>query len=821
VPVYPNEVGLAEGGYLCETNADTNGHVALLEVNMNAEGDYYLEVNGGRLWIQGDMILSKGTESIIDPNTQRGHLGMHSGTLLVTEGDMEIARYGTGDVNMTGGLIDVENTLYVPKLSGFGHIQLDGGTILAGELSINPVRGTADIRGGKFVLEGDAMATIRTYVESGILSAYSGSGQVVYDYNETNLGKTTVRSERCAASDLNSDCAVDSLDLCIFARNWLASCGEPAECNGADIYPETGDGIVDGRDYALLAGDWEGMYIWPGPPSPPGHYAGHRLYEDGNFAIWYDNAVNKVYRDVNESPVPEYDANCVLIKAAKNEYEPFQLVITPSEAWQGVQLEFSDLAGAGTIAKENFSYYRVEYVDVNQTTQKLGIGRLGWTPDPLPPEPNSELKSTQNNPFWICLYIPEDANAGMYTGRIDIRRDGVVIEPNVAIEVEVWDFNIPSGRSLSIHGLLGDSLRLGGYVKRNVAVLENIAEHRFSSTFGPDILMTIDREANLVTIDTNTFDVMGQYCIDELGFNSIRFPCTDFLAHDGSHKWPADANWRGIPYFSDEVNNVLDPEFVDLYSQMITQVSQHLKSKGWLKYAFVKIVDELDGDDSIEKTAKVMELIKGIDPNIKTSWTGSTVPERLWDCVSYWVVHSDDYDAGVHQARQAAGDDFLIYNNAVMLIDYHYMRVRSFYWYMWSHKPRYVGNYFWGLNKWKDHNAPWEDPMQAFPKFNGEGCLLYPARDANEDPIVNSIRWELFRESLEDYEYLLILEELIEHGGEPNEIAQGEAALARVTDVVWDKPRVNPAINEPYTKDELLLYDVRKELAEAIVKLKN
>jgi len=39
----------------------------------------------------------------------------------------------------------------------------------------------------------------------------------------------------------------------------------------------------------------------------------------------------------------------------------------------------------------------------------------------------------------------------------------------------------------------------------------------------------------------------------------------------------------------------------------------------------------------------------------------------------------------------------------------------------------------------------------------GMGCLFYPADDWS---IVNSIRWELLRETFEDYEYLYLLDSL-------------------------------------------------------------
>ena len=44
------------------------------------------------------------------------------------------------------------------------------------------------------------------------------------------------------------------------------------------------------------------------------------------------------------------------------------------------------------------------------------------------------------------------------------------------------------------------------------------------------------------------------------------------------------------------------------------------------------------------------------------------------------------------------------------------------------------------------------------PIYNGEGTIVYPARPAGYDGIVPSLRLKALRDSIEDYEYLAILE---------------------------------------------------------------
>jgi len=60
------------------------------------------------------------------------------------------------------------------------------------------------------------------------LTGYGGKGTVLYDYDITNSGATTITATACArpVGDLNRDCVVDFLDFAIAASNWLVdTCG--------------------------------------------------------------------------------------------------------------------------------------------------------------------------------------------------------------------------------------------------------------------------------------------------------------------------------------------------------------------------------------------------------------------------------------------------------------------------------------------------------------------------------------------------------------------------------------------------------------------
>jgi len=69
---------------------------------------------------------------------------------------------------------------------------------------------------------------------------------------------------------------------------------------------------------------------------------------------------------------------------------------------------------------------------------------------------------------------------------------------------------------------------------------------------------------------------------------------------------------------------------------------------------------------------------------------------------------------------------------------------------------------------WDHVDDPWSDPKTynlrkqeaKGPIFNGEGSLVYPACEAGYDGIAPSLRLKALRDSIEDYEYLAMLQRL-------------------------------------------------------------
>ncbi|MBI2299396.1 MAG: DUF4091 domain-containing protein [Armatimonadetes bacterium] len=62
---------------------------------------------------------------------------------------------------------------------------------------------------------------------------------------------------------------------------------------------------------------------------------------------------------------------------------------------------------------------------------------------------------------------------------------------------------------------------------------------------------------------------------------------------------------------------------------------------------------------------------------------------------------------------------------------------------------------WWAVSKWR--TDPWIEPNQ-YELQNGGGCFLYPTPGRKGRPI-DSVRWELYRQGVEDYDVLTLVRE--------------------------------------------------------------
>lgn len=166
-----------------------------------------------------------------------------------------------GILDIDGGTVNVSQQFGLGWNGGTGYVNVrDGGVLNLNRMDgVNSIKGASilNVESGYIVINGDRTNEVGNYVSAGKIVAYGGAGRVLYDYNATHHGKTTIQAFEPVDGDINRDGGVDIGDLAMLASDWLVSdCDSPANFDPWCL--------VNYRDFAVLASNWLGgiMTTW-------------------------------------------------------------------------------------------------------------------------------------------------------------------------------------------------------------------------------------------------------------------------------------------------------------------------------------------------------------------------------------------------------------------------------------------------------------------------------------------------------------------------------------------------------------------------------
>lgn len=337
-----------------------------------------------------------------------------------------------------------------------------------------------------------------------------------------------------------------------------------------------------------------------------------------------------------------------------------------------------------------------------------------------------------------------------------------------------------------------------------------------------------------VNVDFSEFDIAAHKYLDEMGMNNFVLHLQGMGSGTfHSHSYGSFAGYRQGT-----------PEYMKLWGSYVRQVQDHLEEKGWLDKCYVYWFDEPEPKD-YPFVIEGMKLLKQVAPKLTRMLTEQPEPE-LYGYVDLWVLILNAFDEVRVKEREAAGEECHWYictepkaPYVTAFIDHPAIEHRLWFW--MTHKYGLQGCLIWQSNYWTsplvypepEIQNPWTDPMSYVSGYglpvghvgywgNGDGRFLYPPnRDVNNDKSkyitgpINSIRWEMFREGIEDWEYFHLLSSLVAEAkqrGLPQATwAEGELLLSVPESIVKDLTH--------YTSEPLDLYAHRQKMAAAIERL--
>ena len=497
-------------------------------------------------------------------------------------------------------------------------------------------------------------------------------------------------------------------------------------------------------------------------------------------AVWTCNPMVKVFQD---EPLPgRANLTDARIEACRNEYEPIQLCITSYDYQGPITVELSPLvhsSGQQTITSLDSRF--VGYVPLHQeseVTHFRGMELPAMFPDPLILDDQVTLEPRQTQPVWITVKVPKDALPGDYQGDITVVTAGGRV--STQLNVKVHPMVIPDQINFWLGGwggehyqseelgLESDSPEYFAFLKHT---LVNRFEHRSRTYSDVRVWSALD----LVKVTWKD----GQYAYDyhlwdkfislveQTYRGQFRVICASFGANRAPNRAGLVFNARILnPDGSINEEKSFDhvfpdePGYLEFIEDFFVNMQDHLRQKGWLENVYFKVKDETNVGKQLEHFRVVASHIKKVAPDIRLDATIGFPHMFEEDYIDLPIGDSEFFRKHPDLFQQEAnkGREVWFYGGVGSIDTFSTLHERRVGWlgYRYDLKGYHRWAYAWIRNAWD--NADLTTPRRTPGKIISAGRDFVVYLDEERGVLVDSMRWEILRETQEDYELLLMAE---------------------------------------------------------------
>ena len=498
--------------------------------------------------------------------------------------------------------------------------------------------------------------------------------------------------------------------------------------------------------------------------------------------VWVTDAMAKVHTD--DPPGTQHVVN---ISAARNEFESFQVHVQAASNTIQFGVAVTDFVNPKTHDRiptaTNVFVSREAYLNITQVSDLNG--RLGVTPDPLVPtvdpylhEPRNAfpeaIPPTETRSAWIDVLVPANAVSGFYVAKV-IVTDGATVIAKLPVRLKVWSFTLPSTASLhTAFGLSWNGMCVQAYGSY------------YSCSQYPGSGGTNDGGVEQTHIAEATYFLDHRVSLSDVVYYGP--PIGTWQHFDGLYG-PLLNGTAGTLLSGAGLTNLRYTVSAPLKSKTIQDWVTHFTSNGWLPQLFDYTCDEPPNGCSWSKAYSDSKTIHNGSPAMKTEITtniDSATKHNLLDVLNILSPVVDAMEPRGGQNQRSAYDSWLAGSNKHLwwyqscdehescsngypggtestwpsyMVDATSTRNRVFQWLAFLDRIEaelyYETDYCW-VSNCNGTTDPWQS-IYAFGG-NGDGTLFYPgtpARIGGTTPVsVASIRLNLIRDGMEDFEYL-------------------------------------------------------------------
>jgi hypothetical protein len=383
-----------------------------------------------------------------------------------------------------------------------------------------------------------------------------------------------------------------------------------------------------------------------------------------------------------------------------------------------------------------------------------------------------DVKPLGTQGVWVDLFVPMDAAAGQYAGKITVNADGAR-PAEVAIALRVWDFALPAESHLRWRIGYNESLASGNGVpfdRHTAKVGQEFLDleldfyrlcraHRITpTTHYTSPLPDSTGKGEDLEIDWASYDRrFGRYLDgtafdDGIPVNIFSLPVNP-QSYDG---WPSSTRYTAR---ADLVS----------FKKALALTVAHWDKMGWdLGNSFVYVADE-PSRSRYEIIKDHCRVIDEVDPRIHRTVAlyksfgenGPNVVAEFRPFISHWEVAGDYMNRPALDGLQARGDWVGIYQGSEPFeggeaLDGDGLSLVTWPWIAWMYGLDTL--FIYNSTEW---NTPdiWTQAYNHGWITNSQGVLFYPGLKVGVKRALPCIRLKQMRIGMQDYEYMWLLKE--------------------------------------------------------------
>ncbi|WP_371164167.1 glycoside hydrolase domain-containing protein [Buchananella felis] len=456
-----------------------------------------------------------------------------------------------------------------------------------------------------------------------------------------------------------------------------------------------------------------------------------------------------------------------------------QLVVTPQKDVAKLQVEVSALKQAehdlGQIVQVRYPLY---IPDLNNPGQLVA--------DPLSSENTIEVGANYNQPVWFTVRMPENAKEGTYRATVQVKADDKLVA-SYPLEVTVPKAKLrpvakrPFILDMWFHpDAVADYNELQPWSDAHFAAL--VPYWKEQAEAGQDVLdLAVVEDPWLVQLNTGTIHAQTAFpyrSTVEWKFDgtswSFDYTVFDRLVTEARsngigkriHAFaPLQFQSRDRLYYLDTTTGkhvsvsmgITDQRYRAAWVAFLRDFKRHLIQQGWFDDTSLAFDEQ-----PAARMEQAFSFIKEADPawEPKIALAANTLAEAdLANFISFNYTFLDQVSQDLIERRRRAGEPTLFYTwnepakpNTVVKTPPFNARTIG-----WVVEQRNLDGYLrWTFNSWPldVYNNP------SFRYGQGDEYVIYPG----EQGPVSSIRWEVFKDGLEDAELLNLAKEKLGQG---------------------------------------------------------